>query len=127
MIERNILAITETGKDSSKDSSFAGFSPVPPRGPPALSTQGLVCPLPIPDALWERSLGDSPRVLRLGKGAGWSMQAAETLGRGLLGQRDGQEEEFGVGGSSKCYLPRCSHAAEDILTPTPCLYLLLQS
>ena len=127
LIGPNIVALTETGKDSSKDSSCAGFIPVPSKWSTALGTQGSVSPLPVLAALWERGARDLPTVLQLGKGTCWYMQAAETLGRGLLGQRDGQEMEFWVGGSSECCLPCCFHAAEDMLTLTRCLYLLLQS
>lgn len=117
LIDPNIVKITKTGKDSSKDSSCVAFPFVPQRWLPALHIQGSVSPLPIPAALRKMGARDSLRVLQLGKGSCWSIQEAETPRRGLLGQRDFQEKESGVGHSSKCYLPHCRGHA--LLDPPP--------
>lgn len=111
-IDPNTVAITETGKGPQKTAPIQGFLLY------LQVTASPGSPLPIPAALWERDARHSRSVLWLEKGTCWSMQAAETLGRGLLEQRDGQEEESGVGGSLKCYLPLCSHTVEDMLTLT---------
>lgn len=92
LTDPNVVKRAKAVKESSKYSSCVVSPLVPLRWLPALDVQGSVSPLSIPAALRKMGTRDSLRVLQLGKGSCWSTQAAETLRRGSLGQRDGQED-----------------------------------